>query len=727
MPRRRPRAVLSAVCGALGVLLIFTALLIGYARRALFNERAFAVHVEASLEDPRVAGFVAEQITDALIEANPDLVGLRPVLIGLCRSVVISAPFRAAARRAARTMHHAILTGTARDVVLTVKDLGAVVESAVATQPGLQKKIPPGVSAAIGKLESLPEGQRVVAIVRFANRVRAAALGLLFLGIGLGWASVALATEKRRALLRLGLALTALGLLLGLVARFGGPVVSLAVRPPEMAPAIAGVIGAFFGGLMAWAAALGFAGLVLSSASASLLDRVPLVGWFDGAQRWLVGPRPRMRDRLLRGLLGVVVGAAILFWTVPSLTVLGWFLGLVVAFAGLREAFAAALHLLPQLEPRVRAADSGSRRAIPAGAIAVVAVLVVALLGGAAWFLFRSPAAPPEPRSIMAYNGLPVLGARRLDEVVFPTTHNSMSGADLERWMFPNQSAGMVAQLADGVRGFLIDVHYAVPVGDRVKTEIEDEVAAMAKYEAALGKEGLEAALRIRDRLVGEEKEKRDIYMCHGFCELGATPFVPVLREVRDFLVANPGEVLIFVIQDEGVTPQDIERCFQESGLIDFVYRGPVGPPWPTLQEMVTADERILVMTENATEGVAWIHPALEVLQETPYGFHDPSEFSNRPNRGGTSGSLYLMNHWIETTPMPKPSNAAIVNAHDVLLGRIRDFRKERGHLPNLVAVDFYREGDLIAVVRELNSDLPEPPRRGGRRTARTSAPAEPK
>jgi hypothetical protein len=236
-----------------------------------------------------------------------------------------------------------------------------------------------------------------------------------------------------------------------------------------------------------------------------------------------------------------------------------------------------------------------------------------------------------------------------------------------------------------------------------VRTELEDEQAAMAKYKAAIGPEGMEAVLRIRDRIAGREHGPRDVYMCHGFCEMGALKLVPVLRDVRDFLVANPGEVLIFVVQDEGVTPQDIERCFKESGLIDFVYRGPAKPPWPTLREMVETDQRVLVLAENVATGVDWYHPAFEVLQETPWEFHDPSEFSNRPNRGGTAGSLLLMNHWIESTPMPKPSNAAIVNARAALLKRIRAFRRERGRLPNLVAVDFYGTGDLIAVVRELN------------------------
>jgi hypothetical protein len=61
------------------------------------------------------------------------------------------------------------------------------------------------------------------------------------------------------------------------------------------------------------------------------------------------------------------------------------------------------------------------------------------------------------------------------------------------------------------------------------------------------------------------------------------------------------------------------------------------------------------------------------------------------------------MNHWIETTPAPLPSNAEIVNAYDFLLKRARACRKERGMMPNLIAVDFYRTGDLVGVVRTMN------------------------
>jgi hypothetical protein len=54
-------------------------------------------------------------------------------------------------------------------------------------------------------------------------------------------------------------------------------------------------------------------------------------------------------------------------------------------------------------------------------------------------------------------------------------------------------------------------------------------------------------------------------------------------------------------------------------------------------------------------------------------------------------------------SPAPAPSNAEVVNAYDFLLARARQREKERGLLPNLIAVDFYRTGDVIGVARTLN------------------------
>jgi len=88
-------------------------------------------------------------------------------------------------------------------------------------------------------------------------------------------------------------------------------------------------------------------------------------------------------------------------------------------------------------------------------------------------------------------------------------------------------------------------------------------------------------------------------------------------------------------------------------------------------------------------------------MQETPYRF--AAEMSCAPNRGGTRGSLFQINNWIETVPAPKPSNASVVDAHDLLLSRARRCQDERGLRPTIVAVEFYRTGDVVGVVRALN------------------------
>lgn len=699
--KQQVRRATSAVLGVVGFLLIVLALLLGYATRSLFDARGFSNRVAASLEDERFSRYVAEKIADTMIKADPDLIGLRPVLIGVNRSLVSSAPFRAAVRRSARAMHSAMLSNTGQQIVLTVEDLGALLKSALQTQPALAQRIPPTVLGRLGSFGALNSGELTVRLVRLGNRLRLAVLTFLFLGIVLCAASVWLSGEKRRAIIRMGLACSVVALLLAVIARFGGDLAAMFVHPENLAPPIAGMASAFLGGLMPWAAALGFGGLVLSAGAASLLDRVALHHWARSTRRWLLGEQSKMRVRLLRGLLGATMGVCLLVWPLPSLTVLGWITGIVVTFAGLREGFAAALHLLPEIEARAR---DPRQRAPRRQAFALVSAIAVLLIAITVFVWSRSVDTEP-PHTVTACNGAAELCDRRLDRVFFPTTHNSMGGADLPGWMFPSQNANVRKQLEDGVRGFLIDVHYGIPVGDRVKTDLEDEAGAMAKYEAALGKEGMAAVIRIRDRLAGKPGGQRDVYLCHGFCELGSEKFTTMLREMREFLAANPGEVLIIVIQDEGVAPADVERCFQESGMVNYVYRGAVQAPWPTLREMVDSDQRVLVMGENNTAGVAWYHPAFEVLQETPYGFRDTLDFTNKPNRGGTSGSLALMNHWIESVPSPKPSDAAIVNAHDRLLTRIRGFVSERKRIPNLVAVDFYGVGDLIRLVRELNAD----------------------
>jgi len=184
-----------------------------------------------------------------------------------------------------------------------------------------------------------------------------------------------------------------------------------------------------------------------------------------------------------------------------------------------------------------------------------------------------------------------------------------------------------------------------------------------------------------------------------------------VLDDLHTFLVANPGAVLVVINQDY-VTPEDFVGAVRDADLEQFAYTGPVGDEWPTLRELVDSDERVVFLAENEAGGAPWYHLAYDSLtEETPYAFKKPAQLTNpdkldascKPNRGPEGAPIFLLNHWITTDPVPRPSHAAKVNAYDPLLERARDCQRIRHHLPNLVAVNFYLEGELFRVVDELN------------------------
>ena len=289
-----------------------------------------------------------------------------------------------------------------------------------------------------------------------------------------------------------------------------------------------------------------------------------------------------------------------------------------------------------------------------------------------------------------------------------------MASVTISSWLFGQQDGTVSDQLNGGIRGLLIDSYYGEAVGGRVRTDLE----SLPKRKVAvreLGTPATEAALRIRARLAPGGPGRRGIFLCHGFCELGAVTLASALHDVRTFLVSHPASVVVIINQDEGVTPDDIARAFDQAGLLDLVYRGPLGP-FPTLRTMIESGQRLVVMAENDAGRIPWYHLAYEHnLQETPFRFTATSQLTDpknlpascRPNRGPDSAPLFLLNHWIDTTPVPRAALANIVNARQALLARATTCQRIRHRLPNLVAVDFYRRGDVLDVVNTLNGISP--------------------
>ncbi len=289
--------------------------------------------------------------------------------------------------------------------------------------------------------------------------------------------------------------------------------------------------------------------------------------------------------------------------------------------------------------------------------------------------------------SAMRCNGHTELCRRRLDEVVFPATHNAMASSSLG-WLWPHQDGDLSVQLEAGVRALLIDVHY----GD-TNEEIAGYLETFPTSTRAIMRRVIAAA---DDSLRGD-----GLFLCHNLCSLGGTPLESALGDIRAFLDRYPNEVVILIIQDEAATG-DIVQAFEASGLAQYAYAQPPGEKWPTLGEMIERNKRLVVFGERGGSPPEWYMHFWDYAQETNYSYKSSTAFDCAPNRGNPDGSLFLLNHWVARRA-PDRADARFVNSYRFMLGRAEICTDERGLKPNVVAVDFFSIGDLFKVVEKLN------------------------
>ncbi len=278
---------------------------------------------------------------------------------------------------------------------------------------------------------------------------------------------------------------------------------------------------------------------------------------------------------------------------------------------------------------------------------------------------------PNDSLNTQVCNGSVQLCNKTYHNVVFACTHNAYNFPTEEaNFLLPNQNQSIEQQLKDGIRAFMLDLHYA--------------------------DEDLEAS---------DHQEPGKVWLYHSTSIAGYVPLEKELKIFVDFLTQEPTEIITFILESY-VDFKDFEKAIRNAGIDAFLYHPSVEKPWITLQEMIDRNERLVVLTDRPDEDAdPWYINVWEVAFETHFSNKARRDFSCTVNRGNADNDLFIFNHFItrQFIGTGLVDSAKVINQYDYLLNRILECESEIGKIPNFITVDFYKEGDALKVVQHLN------------------------
>ncbi len=259
-------------------------------------------------------------------------------------------------------------------------------------------------------------------------------------------------------------------------------------------------------------------------------------------------------------------------------------------------------------------------------------------------------------------NGYESLCLKKYNEVAYLTTHNAYSSFEAGFYL-PNQNFNITSQLNDGVRAFMLDVY----------------------------------------------SEDDQLVLYHGVSQLGSSLFSDVLNEFKFFIDNNPNEVITLILEDYSSIIELSDALFT-SGIIEDLYEYDEVYGWPTLQDMIDLDKRIVLFSDNEVQNPPlWFNFIWEHAVETHFSNESIDDFSCNFNRGDAQNSLFILNHFITDFPLVLGNlelyNEQVeeVNSNPYFINRVYDCVSEKDKFPNFITVDFYDVGNSLEVVNILN------------------------
>jgi hypothetical protein len=702
----RARRITSIALVPLGALLLVLGVLAGYANHVLLDGPTFTRKVDAVRQVEPVSRVVGRTLTDQLLAVRPDLVAARPLIDSVAASVVGSSAFSGPTRAAAANFQHAATVPHASNAVLRVADAGAVLTSALQQFfPQSAQVTPSTVPLNLARVGDQSWAKPSLTVARYLGL---AAWLLPATGLALLAGSIVLSRRRRQATLYAGVGVlgwTAVAAVLLLVGGWWA-------RRQDTST-LHGVLvryGWVEFGLPAWwwLAAVALLTLIVIGSAAAVIPQYDATKIVVRA-RGVVSHRPRsFALDLLRALIFVVVGAAIVVDPFDALRVAGVIVGALLTLYGVAELGRATNDdTKEQARDRVAKIPDRLRQSRP---VAIALVVVLLTTGGyVAWSATSTQAAPANVGVVagkgLVCDGFAALCGRRYNQVSFAASHNSMAVAGQPGWFLGEQGVSITGQLNNGVRALTIDVWPGqARVSGGVATAPGSHAAAQAVATAEFGPEVVDAGLRVFNAVADPTPSgPPQLYLCHGLCELGATNFADAMAQVRIWLETHPDETVTMIIERHAPA-DEIGAVLTDNGLAGYAYQPVPGAAWPTLHTMIASGRRLVVMLETKDGGphYPWLVNAYSsFLQETPFTFRTAADFSCVDHRGSPTAALFLVNHWIFGF-RALVTSARAVNSLKVLGGRAERCHAER-QLPNFISVNYADIGAIHQVVNELN------------------------
>ena len=271
---------------------------------------------------------------------------------------------------------------------------------------------------------------------------------------------------------------------------------------------------------------------------------------------------------------------------------------------------------------------------------------------------------------------------RPFNQVAQVCNHNAMASDAYDFWVpTPNQVYDFTRQLDDGVRCLMLD-----------------------SYEW-----------------------KEDLYFCHSACGAGRVAMVEGLSEIATWLEANPTEVVTFILEAY-ISEAQFLAALAEAGLANadgspgglvYFHDAPPGTPWPTYGEMLEANQRLVVFTDDPQANGNWHLHWPSYGWETPFNDDTFTCDHGRGEPTAYDNQVFILNHYTLCIAGGCASNGEVNNAYETVLSRATscwekdDDMNPWAQIPTFINVDHYQvptEGadpalpDVVEAAHALNA-----------------------